>query len=590
MTGDQGALFALIVVAMAMFVWGRIRYDLVALGLLIIAVLLGLVPSDEAFSGFGHPAVVLVAIVLAITRAFSHSGIIDRVAAYLGQAAKTQVMQMTALAGLAMVLSMFMNNVGALALIMPVALQAARQNGYSPTTILMPVSFASILGGMATLIGTPPNIIVSSFRSTSYEGPFTFFAYAPVGLAVSVAGFAFIVLLGWRLLPRHRKGDNDGQLFEIADYVTEVRVLKDSSIIGTYIGRLDRDLPGNPHCLGLMRGEEMPLATGRSERVREGDILLLQLDPNDLPEVLRQAQLELVADAELGPDQLSTDELALVEAVIAPGSRLIGRTPSQLVLRRAVGVDIIAVAREGQPIRRRLRDVRLKAGDVLMLQTDRETLADTLRSLDCLPLAERELKVRPRFSALPVLLFIAAVALAATGYVAVPIALAIALLAMLAFRMLPLRELYQSIDWPVIVLLGAMIPIGQALTNTGATDLIAQTISDQAGDLPLWAILAVLMVITMTLSDVMNNNATAVVMAPIAIGIAERMGSSVDAFLMAVAVGASCAFLTPIGHQNNTLIMGPGGYRFGDYWRMGLPLEALVVLVSVPMIMLVWLP
>jgi di/tricarboxylate transporter len=588
MTLDQGLLFALLLAAMVLFVWGRVRYDVVALSALIVAVVLGLVPSDEAFSGFGHPAVVLVAIVLAITRAFIHSGLIDRIAAYLGQAAKTQAWQMTALAGLAAVLSMFMNNIGALALIMPVALQAARQGGYAPAMILMPVAFGSILGGMVTLIGTPPNIIVSSFRSTALGEPFSFFAYAPVGAAVLGLGFIYIVLVGWRLLPRGRKGDEEGALFQIADYVTEVRVLEDSEVIGKTVGGLETDLPGRPHCLGLLRGESGPLAAGRSERIREGDILLLQLDPNDLPELMRQAGLELVADAELQPTQLSTDELTIVEAVIAPGSRLVGRTPGQLRLRRTTGVDIIAVAREGQPIRRRLRDVRLRAGDVLLLQTDRETLVETLQHIDVLPLAERDLKVRSRLSFLPIVLFIAAVGVAAVGLVAVPVALAAALIAMIAFRLLPLRELYEAIDWPVIVLLGAMIPIGQALTTTGATELIAGTIVDQAGDLPIWALLAILMALTMTLSDVMNNNATAVVMAPIGIGIAQSLNASVDAFLMAVAVGASCAFLTPIGHQNNTLIMGPGGYRFGDYWRMGLPLEVLVVALGVPMIMLVW--
>ena len=589
MTVDQGLLIGVLVVTLALFVWGRWRFDLVAVASLTACALLGLVPMNDAFTGFGHPAVVLVAIVLAITRAFTHSGLIDWAAGLLGRIGQGQITQMVALTGLAAMLSMFINNVGALALIMPVAIQSARAGGYSPGRLLMPVAFGSILGGMVTLIGTPPNIIVSTFRPEAEGGAFGLFDYAPVGLAVLGAGLLFIFLIGWRLLPRERRPTNS-TLFEIGDYVTELRVLDDSPVIGRTLAQFEAGITPTPHALGIIRDDRMGLTRGTLDRIRPGDVLLLRVDPHDLNKLAQEAGLELVADPTGVAERLKGDEQTLIEAVIAPGSRMIGSTSGRLMLRRRLGVNLIAVAREGTPIRRRLREVQFRAGDVLLLQTDVDTAPDTLRLMGCLPLAERTLRLSSRVNVLPVVFFAAGIGLAAAGLVSAPVALLAALIAIVAFGQLPLREVYDSIDWTVIVLLGAMIPVGEALSHTGTTDLIADEVARLVGTMPLWVAIGAVMIVTMTLSDIMNNAATAVVMAPISIGLAEELAVDPDAFLMAVAVGASCAFLTPIGHQNNTLIMGPGGYRFGDYWRMGLPLEIVVVIVAVPMIMLVWLP
>ncbi|MEM8586524.1 MAG: SLC13 family permease [Pseudomonadota bacterium] len=590
MTADQGLLIAVLVAAMVLFVWGRWRFDLVAVGALTACALLGLVPMDEAFTGFGHPAVVLVAIVLAITRAFVYSGVIDRTATLLGRIGKGQITQMMALTGLAAVLSMFINNVGALALIMPVAIHAARSGGYPPGRLLMPVAFGSILGGMVTLIGTPPNIIVSTFRPEAEGGAFGMFDYAPVGLAVLGAGLVFILLIGWRLLPQRHRPTDDGELFEIGDYVTELRVLDDSPMIGLTLAQFENEVSPRPQALGITRDGQVGVSRGRLDHIRAGDILLLGINPQDLPTTAKTAGLELVPDPEGLADRLRGDEQTLVEAVVAPGSRIIGRTAGGLMLRRRLGVNLIAIAREGTPIKRRLREVQFRAGDVLLVQTDADALSDTLRLMGCLPLAERDLRVSSQVNVLPIVIFAAGIAAAATGFVTAPVALLAALIAIVLAGQLPLREVYDAIDWPVIILLGAMIPVGEALSHTGATDLIADEVARLVGTLPLWVAIGAVMIVTMTLSDIMNNAATAVVMAPISIGLAEELAVDPDAFLMAVAVGASCAFLTPIGHQNNTLIMGPGGYRFGDYWRMGLPLEIVVVIVAVPMIMLVWLP
>lgn len=589
MTVDQGLLIGVLMATLALFVWGRWRFDLVAVASLTACALLGLVPMDDAFTGFGHPAVILVAIVLAITRAFVHSGLIDWAAGLLGRIGQGQITQMVALTGLAAALSMFINNVGALALIMPVAIQAARSGGYPPGRLLMPVAFGSILGGMVTLIGTPPNIIVSTFRPEAEGGAFGLFDYAPVGLAVLGAGLVFIFLIGWRLLPRERTPVNS-TLFEIGDYVTELRVLDDSPAIGRTLAQFEAEITPAPHALGIIRDDRMGLTRGVLDRIRPGDVLLLRVDAHDLNKLAQEAGLELVADPKGVAERLKGDEQTLVEAVIAPGSRMIGSTSGRLMLRRRLGVNLIAVAREGTPIRRRLREVQFRAGDVLLLQTDADAAPDTLRLMGCLPLAERTLRLSSHVNVLPVVFFAAGIALAAAGLVSAPVALLAALIAIVVFGQLPLREVYDAIDWPVIVLLGAMIPVGEALSHTGATDLIADEVARLVGTMPIWVAIGAVMIVTMTLSDIMNNAATAVVMAPISIGLAEELAVDPDAFLMAVAVGASCAFLTPIGHQNNTLIMGPGGYRFGDYWRMGLPLEIVVVIVAVPMIMLVWLP
>ncbi|MEQ9813105.1 MAG: SLC13 family permease [Azospirillaceae bacterium] len=589
MSNEQYLIFGVLAVAMAMFIWGRFRFDVVALATLAASTLLGLVPMDSAFVGFGHPAVVLVAVVLALTRAFIASGIIDRIARMLGQWVRGATRQTAALTALAAVLSMFMNNVGALALLMPVAIKAARDGGYPPSRILMPLAFGSILGGMVTLIGTPPNIIVATYRGGAEGSPFGMFDFTPVGAAVLLAGLAYIVLIGWRLLPKGRTGGDDTTTFEIADYVTELSVEAESPLIGKAIATAEREIEaGGFHIIGLFRGER-PLIGARLERIHEGDVLLAAVDePNVLGELEKDYKLTLVPEVAITAEQLRDEENALVEAVVAPGARVSGRTPRELALSRRFNVNLLALAREGQPMRRRLRDTTIRPGDVMLIQTDRSTLSDTLRFLGCLPLAERELKLTFGLNLVPIGVFAAAIAAGSMGLVSLPIALLTALLVIVLIGIITPRDAYEAIDWPVIMLLGAMIPVGTALSTTGATDIIAGAILSVAGALPVWAILAIIMVVTMTLSDVMNNAATAVVMAPISISIAGRLDVSADPFLMAVAVGASCAFLTPIGHQNNTLIMGPGGYKFGDYWRMGLPLEVLVVAVGVPVILLAW--
>ena len=586
MSSSQALLFALLAGTMGLFIWGRYRYDIVAFGALVIATLLEIVPAPEAFLGFGHPAVITVATVLVISRALQNSGVVDMLAAKLEVATRDPLIHIGALTGLAAVLSAFMNNVGALALLMPVALQTAATAGRSPALLLMPLSFGSILGGMMTLMGTPPNIIIASYRQELTGQSFGIFDFSPVGVILALGGVVFITFVGWRLIPKGRRGNKAGEdLFEITDYITELRVLEDSPVIGRGLRDLETLADDEVLGVGVLRGDNHIIAGARYARLRVGDIVIVASDPSALAKLVKTAKLELVGKEAFKTEDLTSEEAGVVEAVISPASPLVKRTFAGLRLGQRFNMNLIAIARQGKPFKKRLDKVRLQQGDVLLLQGERESLTETIVDLGCLPLAERGLRIRTRPSPLiPLGIFATALIAAVTGLLPVFVAFRAAIVLLVLMQVVSVREVYTSIDWPVIVLLGAMIPLGRALETTGGTDLIASGIVTVAGGLGPLFIMALLLVVTMTLSDVMNNAATAVVMAPIAATLATQLGVNLDPFLMAVAVGASCAFLTPIGHQNNVLVMGPGGYKFGDYWRMGLPLEILIVAGSVPLI------
>ncbi len=592
MTADQMTMVALIVVILVLFIWGRWRYDLIAFTGLLVAVVVGLVKPAEAFVGFGHPAVVTVAAVLVLSRALGGLSLINRLSNELGaRTGDRPAVQMGALGGITAALSAFINNVGALALFMPVALKSARRGNYAPGLVLMPLAFAAILGGLVTLIGTPPNIIIATFRAETTGAAFGMFDFAPVGFPVALLGILFVTLIGWRLIPRaRREGGAASEIIDIDDYVTEVRVPEEAELIGKGRVQLESAIEGqDAQLVGLIRADQrIHTATWRG-RVRADDILLVEAAPDAINEVVRALGVELVgADREVAKD-LRSEDLAIVEAVVSPAGMIEGRTAGAIALRTRYGVNLLAVSRQGRPMRSRLRNFRFQAGDVMLLQGPEEPMAATLSTLGCLPLAARDIQMRgAQRDWLPIGVFVGAIACTSAGLVSAPIALGLAAMAMLFMRVISLREAYDSINWPVIILLGAMIPIGGALETTKTTELITQVILGQGAALSPVIVLTVLLIVTMTLSDIVNNAATAVIMAPIGVGLADRLGVNADPFLMAVAVGASCAFLTPIGHQNNTLVMGPGGYRFSDYWRMGLPLEVLIVAASVPLILLVW--
>ncbi|MGF1631522.1 MAG: SLC13 family permease [Kiloniellaceae bacterium] len=589
MTVDQAIIFAILLALFALLVWGRWRYDVVAFACLMTAVAAGLVEPGEAFDGFGHPATITVAAVLVLSRALAGTGAIDRLTQLVRPATGRTTTHVGALAAVGAAMSAVMNNVGALGILMPMAIQSARKAARSPSLLLMPLSYATMLGGLITLIGTPPNIIIASYRGQLSGRDFGMFDFAPVGLAVAVAGVAFVALLGWRLVPQRASARTKGELFDIENYVTEVTVPAENPHIGKTLREIDELVKDvDVVIMDQIRSDRTYPPSTRKE-LRAGDILKIEAAPEEIDKFVSTLKLEIGGEASgIDPRKMS-DDATLMEVVVVPGSRLDGRLVGSLRLFALRGITLLGVSRQGQRYRGRLRSFRISPGDVLLLHGEADQLADLVPTLGCLPLAEREMHFGKRGKGPAVIaIFAAAIAAASFGLVPVHIAFGMAIVLLVAADLMNVRELYDGIDWSVIVLLGSLIPVGGALQSTGATTLIAGNLVDLTVGLPAAAVLVIVMTVTMTLSDILNNAATAVVMAPIAATVAERLEVSPDPFLMATAIGASCAFLTPIGHQNNALILGPGGFRFGDYWRMGLPMEVLVIAVSVPTILLVW--
>jgi di/tricarboxylate transporter len=586
---DQLIVFGTLVLVLFLFAWGKIRHDFVALIALFIMVIAGITDPALAFNGFGHPAVITVAAVLIIGKGLELSGLIDLLGKWVMKTSDKLVVQILVLSSLVAVASAFMNNVGALAIMMPIAIHMARKDGNPPSYILMPIAFASLLGGMTTLIGTPPNIIIATFRGDELGEPFGLFDFSPVGLVLAIAGITFITLVGWRLLPRRAVKKSEKELFDIDDYITEAEVTKDSKIAGKSLDELYEMSEADIQFLGLVRDKKRIHAPETGEILLEKDIIIIESDADELETFLKDTGLKLVGDRKFRKNAEGSDKIAITEAIVMADSGLIGTTAAELRMRSRYGINLLAVARREHRIHRRLDHVVFQTGDVLLLQGREHMLNDTITSIGCLPLAQRGLRLGYK-TKIPLALgiFITSIILVVTGLLPVQVAFAIAAVAMVLSGVLPLKNVYTSIDWPVIVLLGAMIPVGIGLETTGGAQRIAAIILELGVTLPGWAMLTVILVVTMFLSDIINNAATVVLMAPIAINIANGLGYSFDPFLMAVAVGGSCAFLTPIGHQSNTLVMGPGGYKFTDYWRMGLPLEVIIVLLGVPAIMWAW--
>ena len=584
---QQIIVFTVLAAALALFIRGRWRYDVVALMALLAVTVTGIIPGEQAFAGFGHPAVITVAAVLVVSRGLRNSGVVNLLAKPLLRVGERPFLQIAALTSLVAALSAFMNNVGALALLMPVAIRMARKNGRSPSLLLMPLAFGSLLGGLITLIGTPPNIIIATFRAETGAEPFRMFDFTPVGLGVAIAGLLFISIIGWRLVPQRKGAASREELFEIGDYVTEVIVPADSKLVGKRLRDLGNVSEAEVVVIALLRGKRRLNNPSSFEVMRADDVLVVEANSEDLRELVDAAGLTLSGSRKLGEDALESG--SLMEAVIMADSLIVGQTARSLNLRWRYGVNLIGVARMGSRIRRRLRDIRFQVGDILLLQGPEEGFSATLSTLGCLPLAGRGLSLgQPRRIGLGLGIFGTALLLAAVGLLPIQVTFVGAAVALVLARIISLREAYESIDWSIIVLLGAMIPVGQALEASGGADLIAAGTLAVSGQMPAVVSLIIILIATMFLSDLVNNAAAAVLMAPIAISVAAGLGASVDPFLMAVAIGASCAFLTPIGHQSNTLVMGPGGYQFGDYWRMGLLLEVIIVLVSVPLIITFW--
>ena len=640
MNSAQITILAILLATMVLFFWGRWRHDMVAGAALLACVLTGLLPAEQAFEGFSHPAVVTVALVLVLSKGLQNSGAVDGLTRVLLPTQAGPTLSIAALTATGAALSAFMNNVGALALLMPVAIQMAQRQQIAPGKVLMPLSFGTILGGMTTLIGTPSNLIVSGFRKSNGHSGFNMFDFTPVGLTVAVVGIAFVTLIGWRLVPGRKQAS--GGSFDSGAYITEARVAEDSKADGMTLREVEEALGSDDvQVLGLIRNSVRVSRPNPRRRTRVGDILLLEAEAETLTKALsglglkleeakatieekakaeeekakadeqkevqkKEQQVEESAKADAHPESEVkaavsdkkaneespsdiNDDLVLMELAVLPNSSLLGRNALGIQLRSRHGINLLAISRQGGRSVKRLRAQAFRAGDLLMMQGAPEAIAEFAASYGCVPLAERDLSISNKKQALLATAIMAgSVLVAALGWLPAAVAFAAGVLVSMVVRTVPARQVYNAVDWPVIVLLGALIPVAEVMESTGTAGLIADFLLHTVAQGHAVVALVLILVVTMNLSDLMNNAATAAVMCPIAIGTASQLGVSMDPFLMAVAVGSSCAFLTPIGHQNNTLILGPGGFRFGDYWRLGLPVDVLVILVAVPMLLWVW--
>jgi di/tricarboxylate transporter len=602
----------------ALFLWDRLRYDVVALLALLAAVALGIVPKDRAFSGFANPVLPLIAGALVVSVAVGQSGAIEIVLRRLQPLMGSTEMEVGILVGCVALLSAFMKNIGALAIFIPAAIQVARRGGRSPSEFLMPLSFASLLGGSMTLIGTSPNLLISSVRQELEGKPFHMFDFTPVGGGIALCGVVFLAV-GWRLLPKGLRGSAAHSAFTIEAYTSELRILPNSAFVGRSVGELEHFSGGEIAIAALIRNDGPRQIPTRHWKLFADDVLVVEADPVVLEHFAREGNLELVG-AETTPDiepgkavaeksqplqadagapsprsaasrtpEYNERELGIVEAVVISGSELIGRSAAELHLRERYGVNVLAIGRRGRLTASRLRRARFRLGDVIVLQGFAGQLPDILPALGCLPLAERQLKLGQRRKLfLPLIILAIVIALSSAELVPVELAFVGAALALILCGLVTLKEAYTAVEWPILILLGCLIPIGHAVEQNGTAALIATSLALAAHVLPGYAVLAAILAVTMLITPILHHAPAVLVMGPIAGSLAHMLGYNLDPFLMAVALGAGSDFLSPIGHQSNTLVMGLGGYRFGDYWKLGLPLSLLVIGLGVPLIMLVW--
>ena len=586
---DQSIVFLLISATLVLFIWGRVRYDLVAFMALIAGTIVGVIPTHGVFSGFGHPAVVIIALVLIISRGLVRSGSVELISSNLSNFTSGVKTHIALMGTISASLSSIINNVAALAILMPADTQLNQKAKRKPSTTLMALAFTSILGGMVTMIGTASNVVIATYREDVLGSPYSMFDFTPVGLIVAISGVLFIALFGWRLMPRIKDSELKDGNEEIRQYVSNVLVTEESPIVSKYLSHLDDICEGvDVSILGIIRNDERLEGEGfiRNFIIHANDLLILEGSVQGIDEFMKQTKTHYISDSD---SDFEFKHTSLIEAVAPPFSRSIGRTATQLSLLKLRQISLLGISRAGRSIIHHVRNTKIQPGDVLLLHGNSSNLESAVKWMECLTLERRDLQIPQRKKAsLAISSFLIAIIASSLGYIDLTISLSLVVIFYITANVIPKIDIYRSIHWPVIVLLGSMIPIGQALQSSGGAETISNIlINISYGATPV-TILTSMLIITMLLSAVLNNVATVLVAAPISVEIAKTLAVNPDTFLMAVAIGASCAFLTPIGHQNNTLVMGPGGYRFSDYWKLGLPLEILITVVSIPTLLYFW--
>ena len=589
MNSEQILLVAIFCLLFSLLLWGKFRYDLVAFSILIISVAIGVVPYNNAFDGFAHPATIIVALVLVVSKGLINSGAIFFIGQKISAFGKNLWGHISIIGFIGAILSAFMNNVAALALLMPIDINKARASNWAPRKTLMPLSFATILGGMATLIGTPPNIIISSIRYEHTGEPFKMFDFFPVGGITAIIGLAFVALIGWRLIPKTSQNDDAGkELMEIASYVSNLTVSQNSLVLGKNLHEIyEAAEKCDAAVLGIIRNSIRIDKGSRNLKIEENDQLIIDATPESLDEFRSTQKLEFP----FKKDRIlaESDNYIPIEVVVTDTSRLLNTSAIKVGLAWRKATVLLGISRKGRPIRKQIRRTIIREGDMLLILVPKESFNEVINWIGCLPLAARGLNITDTSKMTAALsIFFVGLIVASVGLLKLPIVLGLVIILYCLTKIVPPREVYSSVEWPVIILLASVIPLGAALESNGTTEIIVQILTKYASSMEPWLIIAIIMIITMTLSDILNNTATTLVIAPISIQLAQTLNLNTDTFLMAVAVSASCAFLTPIGHKNNTIILGPGGYRFGDYWRMGLVLEVLIIITSIPLLLIFW--
>lgn len=585
MSLDQGIAFGIIGITIGLFVWGRLAYDVVALMALLACVLTGVVPADKAFTGLGDDVVVIVAAALVVSQGVARSGVVEWAMRPVLPYLKTEGRQVPAMVAAVTVLSMTTKNVGALAIMMPVALQLARRTGSSPSKLLMPMAFGSLVGGIVTLVGTSPNILISKVRKDLTGHTFSMFDFTPVGLTLAVVGVVFLSF-GYRLLPRGRKAAAGMEAaFTLEGYQAEAVLPADSPMVGATVVELEAAGDREVVLTAVVRERFRRLLPTPAMRLRAGDVLLLEGEPESLERIVARGRLRLAEEA--GED--AAEGQSVVEGVVTAESILVGQTAEGLDLAGRFRLVPLAVSRHGERVASRLRALRFRAGDVVVLKGAAAGLPEALGTLKVLPLAQRAIALgQSNRGWLPAAILLVAMGCVATGVLPVAIAFVGAAVLLMLLRVVPIEDAYKGMEWHVLILLAALIPVGEAVRNTGGTELIAGWLEPPLHSVPPSVALAIIMVVAMLVTPFLHNAPTVLMLGPIAGSIAGKLGLNADPFLMAVAVGCGCDFLSPTGHQCNTLVMGPGGYRFGDYWRLGAPLSLLVIGFGVVLIPLVW--
>ncbi len=590
----QIIVFIVIGITLFMFIDGRLRYDFVALLGLLVLTITGVVSPETSFSGFSHPAIITVASVLVISRALIKTGVIDKFVAVINKNTNKVQLRIMALMILTAGLSAFMNNVGALSLIMPIAITIAKDNKIAPSQLLMPVAFASLLGGMITGIGTPPNLIVSTYRMQEGFEAFSFFSFAPVGISLAVLGILFTVLVGWKLIPRRSSKEEDN-LFNLEDYLSELLVTEDCKMVGKSLKDFYLEYKIELNVLSIIRNDYKIISPGANQKLLAGDIILVKAVSSELANIVNKTSLVLKGartDKLKTESNLKSEEIALVEVVLRDDSPLIGRTAFETKLRNRYNINLIAVSRKGISSVERLKTFIFNKGDVLLIQVPRSNLQDAYSKLRCLPLAQRNMGMNIDNSAkdqyLTLGIFLVSILLSTFGILPVQISFASAALILVISKVLTPKEFYEAIEWPTIIMLGSLFALGAGLQSSGASDTIAAQLMKISSFVSPPIMMVILMIFTMALTNLISSSATAILMGPIALSLAGFMAVSPDPLLMSIAVASSSAFLTPIGHQSNMLIMGPGGYEFTDYWHLGLPLSLIVLTVGAPLILYMW--